>query len=569
MGSRLFVPRRHVAYEVELRLRFLNVILTVFAILCGVYLLQGWVGLFQSRLFPWDGLGLLLLTVLCYLYSRPGTGARVSLSASWFVAGINILAAFEGQFYGIQHPINAIYLLGIMLAGLLIGGWFLGMWTIGGGLFVLMWGILEVSGSNDVVANPLSSWQALFQTVLFWWVLFGLTGWLVSLFAYRLEALLRLSRAQTNALTKTVGALNQQRELDAFMHQALKTIAERLAIDYGTLFIYSEPDGTVAPQLVYQRGQVQSIAAVSAEVPSPTEAAILPVWLHLLDTKSALFIDNPAQDPRIINKALLEQQGISTILYLPLLIGERLTGFFGLNSLEKRRFSQEEIDLAVTLTQLVTLAMQLAQLAEQQENAAVDAERSRMSRELHDTLAQGLTGILIQLEAAEDALQFEPEAVAPHLNRARELASSGLGEARRSVYGLRPEILEQRGLPTALEHELRKMTANGHPIGTYRVLGTPFPLPPELTSELLRIGQEGITNAVRHSKTREIEVELRYAENKVTLKVSDRGQGFDPAANGAGFGLTSMRERAAEIGGNLQIESGPTRGTTILCEVEI
>ena len=569
MGIQLFAPKRRAEYEVALRLRFLRNILFVFAGLSVIYLLQGWIGLIQPRLFPWDGLGILILASVCYLVCRSESPQRVSLAASWFVAGINILAAFESQFYGIQHPISVIYVLGILLAGLLIGGWFLGMWTVGGGLFVLLWGIVELIGANDVVANPLNSWPALSQTVLFWWITFGLTGWLVSLFAYRLEELLQLSRAQTNALKETVAALNHEKELEAFMRQALTTIAERLAVDYGTLFVHDEQDGTVSPQMVYQKGEVHSISTFNSEVPLPVNAPDLPIWHHLLETNTALTIDNPAQDPRILNKELLARQGISTILYIPLFVGERLAGFFGLNLLEKRRFAPAEIDLAVTLAQLVTLAMQLAQLAEQQENAAIDAERTRMSRELHDTLAQGLTGILVQLEAAEDALQFEPEAVSSHLMRARTLARSGLGEARRSVYGLRPEILEQQGLPKALENELRKMTADGDMTASYRVLGTPFPLSPEITGELLRIGQEGITNAVRHSESDKIEVELHYEKEKIALKVIDHGLGFDPAINGAGFGLTSMRERAVEMGGTLHINSQPNKGTTILCEVEV
>ena len=199
---------------------------------------------------------------------------------------------------------------------------------------------------------------------------------------------------------------------------------------------------------------------------------------------------------------------------------------------------------------------------EQEQEAAVLEERNRMAMEIHDTLAQGFTGISIQLEAAEDALTSEPDAVRRHIVRARDLAHSSLVEARRSVQALRPQMLEEGGLVRALERLTEQMTTDAVPV-SFALCGEAMVLPAASEQHLLRIAQEALTNACRHGRAECISVLLRFKRKQIVLEVEDDGCGMDISAPTTGFGLSSMQERAALIGGAVQIKSRAGQGTLV------
>jgi PAS domain S-box-containing protein len=209
-------------------------------------------------------------------------------------------------------------------------------------------------------------------------------------------------------------------------------------------------------------------------------------------------------------------------------------------------------------------------LQKQAEAASILEERNRMAREIHDTLAQAFTGILAQVGAAKQVLTDDVEATQAHLDSIEELARTGLVEARRSVVALRPQLLEEGSLQSAL-HRLvaQTRTAANDTTLYYEIEGTVYALPIEVESNLLRIGQEALTNAMRHANADEIRVELRYDRDRVCLRVKDNGQGFGvgciPAAEG--FGLLGMSERAERIGAQLTIGSQPGQGTEIIVTV--
>jgi signal transduction histidine kinase len=198
--------------------------------------------------------------------------------------------------------------------------------------------------------------------------------------------------------------------------------------------------------------------------------------------------------------------------------------------------------------------------------AAVFTERNRMAREIHDTLAQGFAGISIQLEALGDRLGEIPEAARRHLDLARQLVRQSLAEARRTVWALRAQALEEGTLGSALERLGRQLT-EGSAIGfEFRPAGTPRPLPAQTENDLLRIGQEALTNAVRHAHARKITLTLEYLEQDVRLAISDDGRGLSAAPStrdGGGFGLPGMKARAAALHTKLQVRTAPNTGTTI------
>ena len=215
--------------------------------------------------------------------------------------------------------------------------------------------------------------------------------------------------------------------------------------------------------------------------------------------------------------------------------------------------------------QVIWLARDIT-LQKQAEAASILEERNRMAREIHDTLAQAFTGILIQVDAATQVLTDDVEATQAHLDTIEELARTGLSEARRSVTALRPQLLEEGDLSSALERLVNQMRVATNTALIYSVQGTAYSLPTEVENNLLRIGQEALTNATKYANANEIRVELVYNDTQCRLQVKDDGQGFGVVgvSMSGGFGLLGMSERAERIGAQLAIESQPRQGTEII-----
>ena len=212
----------------------------------------------------------------------------------------------------------------------------------------------------------------------------------------------------------------------------------------------------------------------------------------------------------------------------------------------------------------------LAEEAELQQTreVAVLEERNRMAREIHDTMAQGFTGIVLQLEAAEQAMEDNSGGAVDHLGRARSLAREGLQEARRSVWGLLPHALEQAQLDSALQEEVRRFDSEGSERTEINISGKIRELPDDVQTVILRICQESLTNIRRHSGATEVSVSLDYNSREVRLEVKDNGVGFDPTKvdnqkGGRTFGLIGMEQRAQQLEGVLAIKSGKGNGTLV------
>jgi signal transduction histidine kinase len=166
-----------------------------------------------------------------------------------------------------------------------------------------------------------------------------------------------------------------------------------------------------------------------------------------------------------------------------------------------------------------------------------------VARDIHDTLAQGFTGVIAQLEAAKGAIsQRKKVRASDHLDRAGELAREGLREARRSVHALRPQALEEKPLAAALKDLIERMTTGTTMHAKLDVQGEPRKLPPELETNLLRIGQEVLTNALRHAHASQFDALLVFASREIHLNMRDNGHGFDPAKSHEGFAIACARQ---------------------------
>ncbi len=202
---------------------------------------------------------------------------------------------------------------------------------------------------------------------------------------------------------------------------------------------------------------------------------------------------------------------------------------------------------------------------------AILTERTRIAREIHDTLAQGFAGISVQLELVARMLTIAPQSAQPHLDQARQLVRSSLDEARRSVWDLRSQALESSDLPSALSETVKRLVSDTSMQAQVQVKGTYRELSRTIEDHLLRIGQEAITNAIKHAGAQHLRVDLSYIAESVKLRVQDDGCGFDSrqdSPNGH-FGLVGMRERVAQMGGKLIVNSRPNEGTEIIVEVPL
>jgi signal transduction histidine kinase len=213
----------------------------------------------------------------------------------------------------------------------------------------------------------------------------------------------------------------------------------------------------------------------------------------------------------------------------------------------------------------------MLRLNEETKTAATFAERDRLAGEIHDSLQQGLSGLILQLDATLKLSELTKE-VRARLNVARSMVSFTRHEVQHAVWDMESPLL----VGTELGDALRKITALISPGAAHievRVLGRSFPLSSEIKHHLLRIAQEAITNAVRHAAAHPIEVQLKYELDDVALTVSDEGPGFDPdgvLTNRLGhFGLRGLQARAGKINGELRIDSSPGKGTSIKVVVPI
>ena len=377
-----------------------------------------------------------------------------------------------------------------------------------------------------------------------------------------------LARAN-QALKQTLDVLANDPEINEVLGHVLTVVTQVLEGSVSTLWLRDRDTETAKLHLVFRDGRLVSGAKSGHRLAGQTldlsrqdlfAFAVFrrgrPVW-HEVAISEAL--DEAA-------KTYLREQGVKALLGIPLILADKAIGAIVVRFPELRQFGSVELELAQGLAQQATLALQLTRLAEQARKAAITEERNRMAREIHDTLAQSFTGVLIQLQAARQVLDGVNLEATQHLESAIALARVGLTEARRSVRGLRPQLLRDGNITTALDQLVRQLGTDSLVRINFSADGDAQRLmSPDIESNLLRISQEAITNAMKHSGANQINVRLSAGPEAVQLAIEDNGAGFDPHVNSLsrGFGLISMQERADRIGGDLTILTKPGAGTKI------
>ncbi|MBA3943856.1 MAG: GAF domain-containing sensor histidine kinase [Herpetosiphonaceae bacterium] len=359
-----------------------------------------------------------------------------------------------------------------------------------------------------------------------------------------------------NAIT---AALNRSVQLDEALQAALKEVAELLNLQTGWVWLVSaETSGFYL--------------AATQELPSglTIHPELMEGSCYCLDTYAAGDLDGAANINVVscsrLKKLVDENDGLRYHASIPLYAHEQRLGVLNVASRDWRQLSADDLRLLHTIGDLLSIAIERAQLFQRSADLGAAEERNRLARELHDTLAQGLTAVLLQLETADALLETraEPLRIRKALHQAMASTRTSLEDTRRSVLDLRAAPLEGRNIAEALAQLVNDLEHRQHLQVGLTVTGAHTPLPARLEVGLYRIAQEGLRNVVRHAQAQTVLLQLIITPQQVQLLIEDDGLGFEAATiKGEHFGLIGINERTKLLGGQLRIESAPESGTRL------
>lgn len=366
-----------------------------------------------------------------------------------------------------------------------------------------------------------------------------------------------------NALAQS---LSHSLDLEQVLTTALDKVAELLALETGWVWLID--DATGAARLAASRNLPPGLVA---------HPELMEGSCYCLDTYRAGDLRGAANVKVVwcsrLAKLVEGRNDLRCHASIPLYADERRLGVLNVASRDFRELSAEELDLLYTVGALVSLAVERTRLAAREAQLAALEERNRLAREIHDTLAQSLAAIAMQLETADAVAAAHGEGrVGEMVRRALGLTRATLDEARRSVLDLRAAPLDGRSLADALRalgDELR--ADHGQPLDVeVSSTGEADDLPTAVEVGLYRIAREALTNVLRHARAEHAVVQLRRDRAAVSMRIADDGAGFDPARVPPGrFGLVGMTERARLLGGALRVESTPGAGTIVEVDVPL
>ena len=272
---------------------------------------------------------------------------------------------------------------------------------------------------------------------------------------------------------------------------------------------------------------------------------------------------------------LMRQENIQTILLANLKQGDQFTGILAVYPRSGRTFSPVSVASLQGFADMAAIAVAVSRQVEQLKDLATIRERNRLAREIHDTVAQSLSALCLKLETVQTLLvQQDNERAIKMLDAVQLQAKEALRDTRRAVQDLSAEALQSLSISQAIEAELNRIQAEGQFITNLNITGSERILPPDLSSTLLRIAQEAINNALKHSHAKRVRVGLQFGANEIVMLIEDDGVGFDTTVQSTadlegGYGIYSMQERATLYGGTFQIESTIGWGTRIKVSLPI
>lgn len=367
-------------------------------------------------------------------------------------------------------------------------------------------------------------------------------------------------------INKIAEALNRSVDLQGALQAALAKAAELLELQTGWIWLLDEKSGEA------YLAAAQNLPPALAGNPGRMEGNC-----YCLDTYQAGDLDGAANVNVLTCSRLWGlvggTEGLRYHASIPLYAREKQLGVLNLASPDWRELTGDDLRLLYTIGDLLSIAIERARLYAHSAEFGAAEERSRLAREIHDTLAQGLSGITLQLETADALLEAggDPQRIQQALRTALSLARSNLEEARRSVLDLRAAPLEGRSLAEALEQLAQTWNhAYNRPRLEVVLQAGNRPLPLRIETGLLRITQEALNNVLQHAQASQVRLQLNAGPERVTLVIQDDGIGFDPRQTQPGrYGLTGLNERARLLGGSLELQTGPRQGTLIRVHIPL
>jgi len=380
--------------------------------------------------------------------------------------------------------------------------------------------------------------------------------------APQLSRMAVIGHRELRILSEVAQALNRSSDEESALNRTLTLIAEHLGFETGWVWLQE-----VHSRRFYLAGSrnlppyLQEPVRMTGSVCWCLEAFLDGDFV----TKNVDAIECSRLRPAVRKRETALTGGIAYHASVVLRSGERQLGILNLTAPGFKKVSGEELRLLSTIGLQVGIAVDRARLAEQERDIARLQERASLARDLHDTFAQDLTAITLQLEAALHSIQGTNEGVRAPVQRALDVARQNVHRARESVDHLRRGALQGRTLQTAIAEHARSFTSQtGVPVH----LELPsIVLDPANETQLFSILIEGLTNVRRHAKARHASVELTASPQNVTLRISDDGLGYRRTKYGRHFGLVGMKERAHTMGGTFTIRQNLPHGTAIVVKV--
>jgi two-component system NarL family sensor kinase len=376
-------------------------------------------------------------------------------------------------------------------------------------------------------------------------------------------AQLQRRNRELSILNTIAGALNRSVDLEAALQATLVQVADLLDLRTAWIWLLHETSGE--PYLA----AAQNLPPALAGNPARMEGSC-----YCLDTYRDGDL-NGAANVNVVTCTRLKwlvdgTDGLRYHASIPLYAHGKQLGVLNVASPDWRELAADDLRLLYTVGDLLSIAVERARLFARSTQLGALEERNRLAREIHDTLAQGLTAIALQLESADALLEANAAPIRTRIavGKALELARSNLEEARRSVLDLRAAPLEGRTLVQALA-DLAKTPIKGITI-TFTAAGAGRPLSPRVEVGLYRIVQEALNNATRHAQARTIAITLVTTPEAICCVIEDDGCGFDPATVTPGhYGLVGLSERARLLGGTLELHTSPGSGTRVAITIPL
>lgn len=364
-------------------------------------------------------------------------------------------------------------------------------------------------------------------------------------------------------LSDVVLAIAAEHEVDSVLQRIVDSARELGGAKYAALGI---PDGEGAFASFITSGMSDEL--IEAMGPLPRTHGMLGAMLQSAEPH---LTDDITADPRFRGWWPRAHPQMRSFLGVPIVArGEVIGAIYLTEKHDGTMFEAADQRLIALLAAHAAIAIENARLHERSAELNIVEERNRLARELHDSVTQRLFGVKLAAESASTLLERDPRAAAVELKRVSDLARGAMEELRAVVFELRPASLEAEGLATVLRKHVEVLRRVSGQTIDLKVCDVPR-LPAACATQILRIAQEALGNAMRHAEAGRIEVRL-YGKEQLVLSVSDDGVGFDPSGpevRGQRLGLTSMEERATEMGGTLTVTSERGTGTTVRLELTL